>query len=99
MKPQDFYKIYLPALEKAFQNDEVNDGFYVKGPEEYIDSIFLDEVTQYLEENEDAFLEKVAYYFDAKSHYFPSINEIDIDVYKKELRDEILRIKMNLSYI
>lgn len=55
MKPQDFYKIYLPALEKAFQNDEVNDGFYVKGPEEYIDSIFLDEVTRYLEENEDVF--------------------------------------------
>ncbi|SDI09148.1 hypothetical protein [Chryseobacterium jejuense] len=45
MKPQDFYKIYLPALEKAFQNDGINDGFYVKGPEEYIDSIFLDEVT------------------------------------------------------
>lgn len=92
MKSQDFYKIYLPALEKAFQNDGVNDGFYVKGPEEYIDSIFLHEITQYLEENEDAFLEKVAYYFDAKSHYFPSIQGVDIEVYKEQLKNYILKL-------
>lgn len=83
MKPQDFYKIYLPALEKAFQNDVINHGFHVKGPEEYIDPMFLDEVTQYVEENEDEFLEKVAYYFDAKSHYFPSVKDVDIEVIKK----------------
>lgn len=95
MQPKEFYKTYLLALEKAFQNDAINEGFYVKGPEEYIDSIFLEEATQYLEENEDEFLEKVAYYFDAKSHYFPSVKGVDIDVYKKELMDEILRIKKN----
>lgn len=98
MKPEEFYKIYLPALEKAFQNDDINEGFYVKGPEEYIDSIFLDDVTQYVEKNEDEFLEKVAYYFDAKSHYFPSIEKVDVDVYKKELIDETLRIMKNLSH-
>ncbi|WP_347216329.1 hypothetical protein [Chryseobacterium sp.] len=96
MKPEEFYKIYLPALEKAFQNDDINEGFYVKGPEEYIDSIFLEEMTQYLEENEDEFLEKIAYYFDAKSHNFPSIQGIDIEVYKKELIDGTLIIKKNL---
>ncbi|WP_336959282.1 hypothetical protein [Chryseobacterium contaminans] len=55
----------------------------MKGPEEYIDPMFLDEVTQYVEENEDEFLEKVAYYFDAKSHYFPSVKDVDIEVIKK----------------
>ncbi len=33
MKTQDFYKIYLPALEKALQNDDINEGFYVSRPE------------------------------------------------------------------
>lgn len=93
MKIQDFYKIYLPALEKAFQNDEVNNEFYVKGPEEYIDPIFLDEVTSYLEKNEDEFLEKIAYYFDARSHNFPSIQGIAIDAYKEQLKSYILNLK------
>ncbi|BAP30345.1 uncharacterized protein CHSO_1308 [Chryseobacterium sp. StRB126] len=96
MNSQEFYKIYLHALEKALENDEINHGFYVKEPEEYIDPVFLDEVTQYLEENEDAFLEKVAYYFDAKSHYFPSINRIDIDIYKKELLVDISKMKKGM---
>lgn len=37
MKTEDFYKIYIPALEKAFQNDSINWGFYVKSPEDYLD--------------------------------------------------------------
>ncbi|MGE8553546.1 MAG: hypothetical protein ACN6OB_06355 [Chryseobacterium jejuense] len=93
MKPQKFYKIYLPALEKALQNDEVNEGFYVKGPEDYIDPECIEEITLYLEENEDGFLEKVAYYFDAKSHNFPSIQGVDIEVYRKQLENYIFKIK------
>ncbi len=93
MKTQDFYKIYIPALEKAFQNDGVNEGFYVKGPEDYINPESIEEVTRYLEENEDEFLEKVAYYFDAKSHNFPSIQGVDIEVYKEQLKSYVLNLK------
>lgn len=93
MKPHEFYKIYLSALEKALQNDDVNEGFYVKSPEDYIDPLCIEEVIQYLEENEDEFLEKVAYYFDAKSHNFPSIQGVSIDVYRKQLEDCVLRVK------
>lgn len=92
-KTQDFYKIYLPALEKALQNDEVNEGFYVKSPEDYINPESIEEVTRYLEENEDEFLEKVAYYFDAKSHNFPSIQGVDIEVYKEQLKSYISKLK------
>ncbi|MBP2615675.1 hypothetical protein [Chryseobacterium jejuense] len=93
MKTQDFYKIYLPAIEKALQNDEVNEGFYVKSPEDYIDPESIEEVIRYLEEKEDAFLEKVAYYFDAKSHNFPSIQGVEITIYKKQLVEWILKLK------
>ncbi|MCS4304936.1 hypothetical protein DRF65_10895 [Chryseobacterium pennae] len=93
MRSHDFYKIYLPALEKALQNDEVNEGFYVKGPEDYINQESIEEATRYLEENEDEFLEKVAYYFDAKSHNFPSIQGVDIEVYKEQIKSCISKLK------
>lgn len=67
--------------------------FCVKDPEDYIDPNFIEEVTQYLEENEDEFLEKVAYYFDAKLHNFPSIQGVNIDVYKKQLENYISKVK------
>lgn len=34
METNDSYKIYIPVLEKAFQNDTVNYGFYVNLPED-----------------------------------------------------------------
>lgn len=79
METKDFYKIYIPALEKALENDSINAGFYVKPPEDYLGSELAKQVVEYLEEKEDSFTEKVAYYFDAKSHHFPSIQNINID--------------------
>ncbi|MDW9382600.1 hypothetical protein [Chryseobacterium sp. JV558] len=93
MKKEEFYKIYIPALEKAFQNDSINLGFYVKSPEDYIDDEVLCQIDQYLEENEDIFLENIAYYFDAKSHNFSSVQGIKIDLYKTVLIDEMVKIK------
>ncbi|MGI9583811.1 hypothetical protein ACR1PO_21640 [Chryseobacterium sp. RRHN12] len=55
---EDFYTIYIPALEKAFQNDSVNLGFYVRSPEDYLDDEAVRQVDQYLKEHEDQFLEK-----------------------------------------
>ncbi|TSE03484.1 hypothetical protein [Aquimarina algiphila] len=93
MTKKEFYQVYIPALEKALDTDHVNLGFNVKGPEDYIDPELQVKLEKYLEKNEDNFLEKVAYYFDAKSHNFPSIGETPIEVCKVELVNEIHRIK------
>lgn len=97
MKKENFYKIYLPALEKAFQNDTINFGFYVKSPEDYLDDELADKIEQYLEEHKDEFPEKVAYYFDAKSHNFPFVQGLSIDCYKADLMAEISKIKKEFS--
>ncbi|WP_213278326.1 hypothetical protein [Chryseobacterium indologenes] len=93
MKTEDFYKIYIPALEKAFQNDSINWVFYVKSPEDYLDDEVSAQIDQYSNENGDVFLEKIAYYFDAKSHNFSSVQGVKIDLYKAELIDEMVKIK------
>ena len=93
MKIEDFYKIYIPALEKAFQNDSINLGFYVKSPEDYCDEAAADQVNQYLEEYENEFLEKTACYFDVKSHNFSSVQGVKIDLYKADLIAEMVKIK------
>ncbi|TZF92343.1 hypothetical protein FW781_21640 [Chryseobacterium panacisoli] len=78
MKTEDFYKIYIPALEKAFQNDSINLVFYVKSPEDYLDDEVSAQIDQYSNENEDVFLEKGAYFFDAKSHNFSNMMKMGI---------------------
>jgi hypothetical protein len=97
MKKEEFYKIYIPVLEKTFQNDSNNWGGYVKSPENYLDDELTDKIEQYLEEHEDVFLEKIAYYFDAKSHNFPSVQNVLIDLYKADLIDEMSLIKKKFS--
>ncbi|MGN7709616.1 hypothetical protein [Chryseobacterium sp. 22543] len=97
MKKEEFYKIYIPVLEKTFQNDSNNWGFYVKSPENYLDDELTDKIEQYLEEHEDVFLEKIAYYFDAKSHNYPSVQNVLIDLYKADLIDEMSLIKKKFS--
>ncbi|SIR54484.1 hypothetical protein SAMN05880573_12634 [Chryseobacterium sp. RU33C] len=93
MEKKEFYKLYIPALELALKNDSVNYGFYVKSPEDYLDDKTARQIIDYLDDNEDDFTERVSYYFDAKSHNFPSIQNIDIDEYKKDLIEKISKIK------
>ena len=92
-----FYEKYIPALEKALENDNINDGFYVKDPMSYIEipenelkvfDVFLDEIA-----GTNIFLDKVGYYFDAKSHYFKEIEGVEINEYKKGIIKEIELIK------
>ena len=97
MRTEDFYKLYIPALEEAFKNDSINYGFYVKPPEDYLNDDIADLITQYLEDNEDDFTEKIGYYFDAKSHNFSSIKGISIDAYKQNLISEMFKIKKKYS--
>lgn len=69
----------------------------MKSPENYLDDELTDKIEQYLEEHEDVFLEKIAYYFDAKSHNFPSVQNVLIDLYKADLIDEMSLIKKKFS--
>ncbi len=93
MEKKDFYKIYIPALELALHNDSVNYGFHVKSPEDYMDDQTAGQLVDYLEHHEDDFTEKVAFYFDARSHNFPSIQNRAIDEYRGFLIEEISKIK------
>ena len=92
MELTKFYKTYIPALEKALEADDINDGFHVKDPMFFIElpenelnefDLFLDKIS-----GDDMFLDNVAYYFDAKSHYFKEIQGKNIDEYKKEIIHE-----------
>lgn len=91
MNDKIFFSYYIPALERAFEEDNVNYGFLVKQPSWfYPDSLRFDlevyEDSHYLEY---PILEKVAYYFDAKSHGFDMIDNTSIDDYKKNLMLEM----------
>lgn len=93
----EFYSIYIPALEEALMNDNKNYGFYVKSPEDFLDIEDVKKVEDFLTNNEDSFLEMVAYYFDAKSHYFSSIQGIEIQDYKRIVTNKIEEIKNRLK--
>ncbi|MFK7814525.1 MAG: hypothetical protein AB8B59_18660 [Maribacter sp.] len=93
----DFYKVYIPALELAFQNDDVNYGFHVKGPDHFIESNLVNQIDQFITDNEDTFLENVAYYFDAKSHSFSSFEWVPIEFFKSNLVSEMQKIKKTIQ--
>jgi hypothetical protein len=93
MTNKNFYIIYIPALEEAFRNDNVNHGFSVFTPDFYIEKKYLTEINDYLENQNNDFLDKVAYYFDAKSHNFPSISGVSIEEYKENLIKNMQLIK------
>ncbi|QBJ88243.1 hypothetical protein DDI74_19270 [Chryseobacterium gleum] len=83
-KRRFLYNLYS-CIGKVFQNDSINLGFYVKSPEDYLDDEAASQVDQYLKQYEDQFPERTACYFDAKSHGFPSIQCVDIDLYNQNL--------------
>lgn len=101
MTSLEFYKIYIPALELALSNDDVNYGFLVKGPESYLNlshydltlfECYLDEIGE-----KNDFIDKVAYYFDAISHGFLEIDGRSIVVYRNEIVIEMKRIKLKYN--
>jgi len=96
-----FYSIYIPALEEALENDHIDYGFHVKGPDFYIDKKYLIDVDSYIQnsgDNED-FFNRIAYYFDAISHNFPNILGVTLYTYKKNILENIesLKQKYNLN--
>lgn len=82
-----FLKVYLPAVELALASDNHNDGFFVKGPEHYIEPRYWNEVDEFIESNNDyqEFIDMVGVYFDAKSHYAAEIEGESVEAYKDKL--------------
>ena len=101
MKERDFFEVYIPALELALSNDSHNLVFHVRSPEFYIDKKHLQDVDTFIENHShySHFFDMVAYFFDAKSHYFESINGENIDSYKRKILEliNIYREKFNLD--
>ena len=97
MNKFEFYKYYIPALIKALMNENNWEQFNVKGPEHFLNvpEKKQKEIEKYLDQQagEDQFLDKVAYYFDAKSHGFPEIDGVKIEIFKKNLESEIFKYK------
>ncbi len=97
MKEKEFFRIYIPALEKALLEDNINYGFSVLAPDWYIEDedirkeIYLFEET-YFENYKDLF-QNVALYFDAKSHGFNKINGILVSKFKEVLHEIISEYK------
>jgi hypothetical protein len=96
MKQEDFFRIYLPALERALENDEINSGFYTKNPEDFIEEKYQQEIEEHIENTDEYkfFLNWVIDYFDAKSHYFDSINDIPIYEFRNKIIVWIKKIKI-----
>ncbi|HEY1056626.1 MAG TPA: hypothetical protein VGE24_15875 [Emticicia sp.] len=93
MEDNEFFKIYIQALEKALNNDEVNYGFYVYNPYDYIeDDILLKRLEKFESENYDRFshfFDLVSFYFDAKSHNFDTVGKYSIYEYREKVVKEL----------
>lgn len=97
MTNREFYFIYIPALEEALRNDNINHGFSVFAPDFYIEGKYLGKINKYIDNQNNDFLDQVAYYFDAKSHGFPSVLGISIEKYKMDLIRDMKLIKIKYS--
>lgn len=97
-----FFSYYLSALKEALSRDGVNDGFLVKSPCWFYPKEWYAALERYEESHYNDFpvLEKVAYYFDAKSHHSLTIDGVEIDSYRSSLIEEIKEIafKMGLEF-
>jgi len=100
-----FLNFYLKALDEALDNDHINYGFQVKGPDWYYphqDESVLEAIIKYENMHYDEFplLNMVDLYFDSKSHYFPDVGDVDIDSYRNLIIKEMDRIaqKYGISY-
>lgn len=105
MKPITFFNYYLKALYKALENDHINYGFLVKSPSWYYPKEDLNlcrELMTFEDSHYAEFplLENAGVYFDAKSHGFDDVGDLDIDTYKKQLIEEMIKLstKYNISY-
>ncbi|WP_079240186.1 hypothetical protein [Chryseobacterium indologenes] len=93
-----FYNYYIPALELALSEENINKATYnIKDPTQFLveDKNILKEIDLFLDNasGENIFLDMVAYYFDAISHNFSSINNRDINDIRLLIWENIYDIK------
>src|SRR6218665_2618210 len=97
MEDNEFFKVYFNALESALDNDEVNYGFCVYTPYDYIDDdVLLKRLEKFESDNYDRFsrfFDLVSFYFDAKSHHFDTVGKYSIDEYRGKVIKELEIIK------
>ncbi|NDV66563.1 hypothetical protein [Bacteroides sp. 224] len=98
-----FFSYYLLALKEALSQDEVNYGFFTKSPSWFYPKELYVALERYEESHYDEFplLEKVACYFDAKSHNFPTIESVEINIYRDSLIEEAkeIALKIGLEFV
>jgi hypothetical protein len=87
MDKQALVNSFLMALEEALANDHINHGFLVKSPDWYLDAEVSNKIESYYDSEENRafnkFFDLVEYYFDAKSHNFPELNGVSLDLVKE----------------
>ncbi|MCI3939450.1 hypothetical protein MQX03_19940 [Chryseobacterium aahli] len=93
-----FYTYYIPALEKALDEDNINKPMYdIKDPTQFLvgDYEIIKNIDFFLDisSGENIFLDTVAYYFDAISHGFLSINNTSVHDMKILIWEYIYEIK------
>ena len=93
MNEKDFFTNYIPALDKALSYDNINDEFSVKSPNWYIkDQKLRNQMDLFEDKNFNKYkklFDSVSIYFDAKSHGFEKVENIEIDKYKTIILDEM----------
>lgn len=98
MNKMSFYKLYLPALYKSLKdfppNLDYGDNTFIKDAEYYMDESAVGIVDNYLNvHQDDSFLNKVAYYYDALAHGFEEIGSVPLEVYYSQIIEEMNILK------
>ena len=97
MDDRTFFSYYIPALEKAFseENMDKDDSFDILSPNWFYPEKLWYELDEYENSHYDEYpvLEHVAYYFDAYTHGFPAIFDMSFEEYKEHILKDIEIIK------
>lgn len=96
MNDKDFFRYYIPALEKSISLEN-NEDYSVNGPDWFIENNELrDELDAFEIANYNRFkvlFDMVACFLDARAHNFDTIEDISLPEFKQKLELEILAYK------
>lgn len=97
MDDKAFFSYYIPALEKAFsdENMDTEESFNIVSPNWFYPKEVWDELDLFENSHYDEYpvLEHVWYYFDAVSHGSPIIFDMKVEDYKDQIQEDIKIIR------